>query len=131
MKKTTDYLNDLKQKLGIVTDYELAKFLKTPRGTISRYQGKQRVLDDYTAAQVAEALGIDPMEVIAAANAEREKDKKKQEYWRKLLQNMAINTCLLIATALTINSLESGAISQNMHYATLICSSQVRMSVSG
>ena len=42
------------------------------------------MIDDYTAAKVANVLDINPLEVIAAANAEREKDSQKAEFWRKL-----------------------------------------------
>lgn len=105
MKTTIEYLDDVKQRLEIKSDYELAKFLKVPRGTISRYQGKQRVIDDYTAAKIAEALGINPMEVIAAANAEREKDEKRKDYWRKVFASCAAACLLLMAGTLANQAL--------------------------
>ena len=63
-------------------------------------------MDDYTAAKVANVLKINPLEVIAAANAEREKDSQKAEFWRKLASGTqgAILSSTLIFGGLTYNT---------------------------
>lgn len=43
-------------------------------------------MDDYTAAVLADILEIDPIEVIATANSERERTEEKRAFWRKLAQ---------------------------------------------
>ena len=104
MKTTLDYLDDVKQELKLKSDYKLAQWLGSQPAIVSNYRLKKRVIDDYTAARIADALGIDPMEVIAAANAEREKDEKKREYWRQIVQKSAA-ACLLAGVFLVQNQM--------------------------
>lgn len=88
MKTTINYLDEAKQKLGIESDYAMAKWLGVGRAAVSNWRVKRNFIDDYAAAKIAEALGIDPMMVIAAANAEREKDVEKRGYWKKYYERL-------------------------------------------
>lgn len=81
---TKEYLEAVKTKTGIDSDYKLAKLLNLTKQAISKYQLGNRVMDDYTAAKIAEVLEIPAIRVIADANAEREKDEKKRNYWEEL-----------------------------------------------
>jgi transcriptional regulator with XRE-family HTH domain len=81
---TISYIEEAKKKLGLVSDYGIAKKLGMSQAAFSRYKSGERVIDDYTAAKLAEVLKISPLEVIAAANAEREKDSGKADFWRKI-----------------------------------------------
>ena len=81
---TTDYLDALKAARHLETDYQLAKLLDCSTAQLSQYRQRKRVMDDYTAARVAEMLGVDPLKVIAQANAEREKTDTKRAFWQKL-----------------------------------------------
>jgi hypothetical protein len=83
MKASIEYLDEAKAKVGIESDYGFAKHVGITRGAMSNYRNKVSVMDDYTATKIAEALEINPMVVIAAANAEREKDGEKKDYWQK------------------------------------------------
>lgn len=82
--KTTEYLKAAKRKIGVKTSAEMAERLGVTGAAMSRYESGDRVMDDYTAAQVAEVLGIDPLKVIAQANAEREKDVMRAAYWLRM-----------------------------------------------
>ena len=84
MKSTVEYIKEAKDKLGISSDYALSKELGLTKQAISKYQTGERVMDDYTAAKIANVLEINPLEPIAAANAEREKDAAKVDFWRRL-----------------------------------------------
>jgi len=81
---TINYIEAAKKKLGVTSNYALAKELGMSQAALSRYKSGDRVIDDYTAAKLAELLELEPIEVIAAANAEREKDSAKAAFWRKL-----------------------------------------------
>ena len=83
VRKTIDYLDAAKEKLGLQSDYAFAKQLELTTAGISQYRTGKRVIDDYTACRIADVLEIDPMEVIAAANAEREKNEDRKSYWAK------------------------------------------------
>lgn len=111
MKKTTDYLNDAKKTLGVDSDYAMAKFLNVSGATISRYMSGDRIIDDYAAAKIAGALGIDAMIVIAAANAEREKTVERKDYWRNFYERLggmaasiAVAGCIVIAGSDSANA---------------------------
>ena len=80
---TLEYLDAVKAKAGITSDYQLAQLLESSTPVISQYRTRKRTMDDYTAARVAELLGIEELEIIAQANAEREKDAKKRAYWEE------------------------------------------------
>jgi len=84
MKTTVDYLNEAKQRLGLSSDYQAAKWLGVSTAALARYQSGQRTIDDYAAARIAEALGKEPIEVIAIANMEREKASERREFWKKI-----------------------------------------------
>jgi hypothetical protein len=80
---TIEYLDAVKRKHSLTSDYQLAKLLDCPTPVVSRYRTGHRVMDDYTAARVAELLDMEPLVVIAQANAERERDEGKKAFWRK------------------------------------------------
>ncbi|ERE14017.1 helix-turn-helix domain-containing protein [Pseudogulbenkiania ferrooxidans] len=82
MKKSIEYLQEAKKTIGVESDYAFAKALKTSQQNISRYMSGGSTMDDYHCIKVAQVLGIDPMEIIAAAQEEREKSPEKQEFWR-------------------------------------------------
>ena len=79
--KTTEYLDAVKTRAALTSDYQLARLLGLEPSNITMYRKERRVMDDYTAARVAELLDIDELEVIAQANAEREKDAAKRAFW--------------------------------------------------
>lgn len=128
MKKTTDYLDDAKKTLGIDSDYAMAQFLGVTRMAVSSYRAGKRIIDDYAAAKIAGALGIDAMIVIAAANAEREKTVERKDYWRNFYERLggmaasvAVAGCMAIFTP---SNAEAAALStmnktcaQTAHYA--------------
>ena len=79
--KTSEYLELALTKRAHGINAELARMLGIARSAITHYQTGHRIMDDYTASKIAEVLGIDEMELIALANAEREKDPAKRAYW--------------------------------------------------
>lgn len=91
MKTTLEYIDAVKIKLDLPSDYALAKALCVTRGGISSYRTGRSYLDDLTAVRVAEILGINPMEVIAAANLERSKSEDARRVWSNVFQRFAVN----------------------------------------
>ncbi|MDD2767386.1 MAG: hypothetical protein PHT19_01550 [Methylococcus sp.] len=82
MKTTRDYIEAAKASLGIQSDYALAKWLGVSKATASHWKSGRSTVDDYAAVRIAAELKIDPIEVIAVANLEREKDEKRRDFWR-------------------------------------------------
>lgn len=84
MKTTVEYLRAAKDAAGLESDNALSKAIGVSRATISLYMSGDRTMDDYTALKVAQILGIDAIEVIAAANHERERTAERREAWENL-----------------------------------------------
>lgn len=124
MKTTIEYLDDAKAALKIESDYAMAKWMGVERTTVSQYRLGKRTIDDYAAARIAAALGIDPMIVIAAANAEREKTDERRDYWKNFYERLGgvaagvafIGVVTLILTSTHHNApLLLGFISEEMY----------------
>ena len=86
MKTTIEFLDAVKEKLGIASDYALAKRLGFSLSTVSNYRTGRRVLDDDAALTVALALDVHPFNVIAAVNAERAKTPETRARWMNVIE---------------------------------------------
>ncbi|MCD0494498.1 helix-turn-helix domain-containing protein [Chromobacterium violaceum] len=83
MKTALEYLQEAEEKLGTSNNASAtARALKTTPQAIHNYKNGVSKMDDYHCIRVAQVLGIDPMEIIAAAQEEREKNEEKREFWR-------------------------------------------------
>lgn len=93
MKKSNEYLQEALDRLGEMSDRKKAEVLKLSPQAISGYKSGERVMDDFACIMVANTLGIDPLEVIAAANMDREKNQARKDFWsdfRKKIGALAI-----------------------------------------
>lgn len=100
MNTTLQFLDAVKLKHGIESDYGLAKLLGVGGSCIGNYRSKRSYLDDKMALKVAEALGIDWAYVAACANSERAKDAGMKAKWAGLAEkigSMAATVILGIA----------------------------------
>jgi transcriptional regulator with XRE-family HTH domain len=86
---TPQYLDAVKRHLGIESDYALAKRLGFSQSAMSSYRTGRRVFDDDAALTVALALGVNPLQVIAAANAERSKTDEQKARWTGLMEKFS------------------------------------------
>lgn len=84
MKTTVHYLDEVRKRLDLPSDYAAAKALGVTTAAVSRYRNGIGGFDDITAARVAEILDIDPLEVIAACNYERAKDARSRAVWETI-----------------------------------------------
>lgn len=93
---TTEYLAAAKLRLGITSDYALAKKLHVSQPTISNYRAGRSRMDDDVALAIAEILELNPLIVIAAANAERAKTPEARARWTGLMEKFSasFNTLL-------------------------------------
>lgn len=85
---TLHYLSAVKKRLSIESDYALAKALKIRHSTICGYRAGKSRMDDDVALKIADILGLNPLEVIAAANAERAKSDEMRTVWLGLMEKM-------------------------------------------
>ena len=88
------YLDQLKAKIGVESDYALAKTLEIPNGYVAEFRTGRRGLSPYLCTRIAIGLGIDPTHVIADIEEQREKNAKRKEFWRSLRRNTTAGASL-------------------------------------
>ena len=98
---TVEYLNETKKKLGITSDYALAKALGITKQQVSNYQRLHVKPDEYACTRIAVALGADPAKVIAEIAVEWEKNEKKREFWLNFLSRAASQTVITVGLICT------------------------------
>lgn len=86
MLNTTDWIFAAKSKLGVDSDYAIAKHLHVGQTTISNYRTKRNNFDDEMAAKVAAILGVNPAVIVASAYHARAKTDAQKQVWQDLYQ---------------------------------------------
>lgn len=81
---TIEYLDAAKSRLGIESDYALAKVMKMRASTISNYRSGRSQMDDDIAARVAQILGMHPGLVMLDMHRERAKTPAEQSIWQEI-----------------------------------------------
>lgn len=89
MSTTLQYLDQAKERLHLPSDYALSKKLGVTTSAISNYRSGRSRIDDDVALKVAQILGLNPLEVIAAANVERAKTDEMRDMWRGLMEKFS------------------------------------------
>lgn len=79
--KPSEYLDKCKIALKITSDYGLGKALKVSDARISDYYKGKAWPNAYACGRIAEALGIDPWEVLADIEAQSEKNAERRKFW--------------------------------------------------
>jgi len=97
--KPTEYLDAAKKKLNVTSDYELAKRLDVPRQSIPAIRKGARHLPLDLAFRIAIALEMDPAQVVADLESQREKNEKRRGFWTGFISRAA---SLMIVTACTL-----------------------------
>lgn len=96
---TLEYLAACKVELGIESDYALAARLGITRSAVSQLQKGKAVLGDDVALSISEILGINPLKVIADANAERAKTPEMRARWMGVMEKFSASFNFLISHA--------------------------------
>lgn len=102
--KTTDFLDAVKQRHGLATDYQLAKFLRMPPGRVSMYRTGKRELDDASCVQIAEALELPAPYVLACIAEQRAKSADVKRYWRDAAKLLKSGTAAALLVAAMVGS---------------------------
>lgn len=105
MKNVKFYLNQLANHTETGSDYAIAKLLGISRARISGYRTGKSLFDDEMCMKVAEVLGLDPLEVIAAMNAIRAKSQAQKSFWEKTYARITgTAAAVTLALALSLGS---------------------------
>lgn len=84
MKTTVNFLDEIKNKHGITSDYALSTTLGMTRSMISRYRMKKDYLSDELAIKAADLLDLEPAYVVACVHAERAKPTEEKKLWERI-----------------------------------------------
>ncbi|MTT54251.1 helix-turn-helix domain-containing protein, partial [Alcanivorax sp. VBW004] len=112
MKKTADYLKQAQKALKHRTDGDTMRWLDVNRGTVSRYLSGKSIIDsDDVVWKIAEALDVDPAEIIAARaieRAERSEDEAGFALWTKRFKAVSHSaTSIFFGSALIGGAVEA------------------------
>ena len=97
MQTTLHFLDAVKARHSLTSDYALAPLLGITRSEVSRLRNGKNYLGDSTAIRVAELLEIDHGIVLAAVHAERAKSDQERTSWNAIFEKLGgIAAALLI-----------------------------------
>lgn len=96
--KPSAYLDAVKAQLNIESDYALAKRLEIGRARIVEMRNGARPVPLDIAFKVAIALQLDPAQVVADLEEQREKNEKRRDFWRSFLSRAPMLIAVLACT---------------------------------
>lgn len=99
MKTTADYLDAIKERHRLPSDYAAAKLLGVTRSAASKYRHGLSAFDDDVCGRAAELLDCDPEEVLIAAQIERAKDDNTRAVWARLAKKCGYAAGIVAMTA--------------------------------
>jgi plasmid maintenance system antidote protein VapI len=87
-------LDSAKIKLGIESDYALAKHLEISQSAISKYRNKKQTLDIEVCVKLAKVLDTNPLILIAEMEmlrAHAHHQDKKVLFWNRYKRELALS----------------------------------------
>lgn len=94
---TAEILDKSKEKLGLSTDYQLAKFLNIRNTRIGNYRTGHRTPDEEMCFRLAEILEEEPAAIIAAVRLDAEQEPEKVEFWKSKAKQYAASAGIIAA----------------------------------
>lgn len=104
--RSIDYLDAVKKKLAISSNYALSKALEIERQMVNAYYRGERVPDAYACTRIAVLLEIDPALVIAEIQAENEKNEKKRQFWQGFASRAGKLTVVIAVSISMLSSVD-------------------------
>lgn len=109
MQTTNEFLDSVKAKHGLTSDYQLSKLMQCTHSVISGYRHGRSKMDEETACKVADLLELEPGYVMACIAAERAKSEKVKKAWQHIANMAVAATVLLVIGGVSIGGLPIGA----------------------
>ncbi|MBN3781134.1 helix-turn-helix domain-containing protein [Burkholderia sp. Ac-20345] len=101
MKTTVEWLDAVKARLSLPSDYALAKELGVTRHAVSGWRNGHKTFNEEMCLQIAEILDVSPFEVLATVKIEWIKDADRRAVWTRALEKFSegFRTLVLRANA--------------------------------
>jgi len=121
MNTTLDFLDAVKAKHGINSDYALAPVLGVTRSAVSKYRNKLDYLSDKKALLVASLLEINSGIVLAAVHAEKSKNEQEKAAWVSIWEKLGgvaagLVVALVLGSAASPIEAKAGQVAHNVYY---------------
>lgn len=123
MKTADFFLDRVKEKHNLASDYKLAQFLGWNQQRVSKIRNGTS-FDDDASAQIAHALGLEPSYVAACMAAQRAKSPEARRMWEKAAKALAGSAVAVLVgcasigpDALDISIFGRTDAAPNIHYA--------------
>ena len=129
MRTTCEFLDAVKRRHNIQSDYALAKAIGVTRAAISSYRVGRSQMDIEVSRRVAELLDLDPEIVAVSVQAERAKKPTERALWESVLEKLGGVAALLllgIGTATAPSPSYAVSIDNNASEISIIRSRQRR-----
>lgn len=105
----TEYIDAAKEKMGLSSDYELAKRLGIPNANLPGMRRGERNIPLDVAFKLAITLELDPAQVVADLEAQREKNPKRREFWAGFTRRAAAVVVLACTLAWSFSDISGDA----------------------
>jgi plasmid maintenance system antidote protein VapI len=129
MRTSVEFLDAVKARHSLPSDYSLAPVLGITRAQVSRLRNRKDFLGNQTALKVAELLDLEPGIVLSAVHSERAKSESEKAAWNSIFEKMggfAAGVFLVLTLGLSPTESRSDAGFQATGSALYIMSNQVR-----
>lgn len=87
--KTPEYLDLVREKLGLPSDYALQKPLNVSKTQVSNYRNGREFFSDPVAVRVAELCGLDAWRVLLDSHIERSKTPETRAAWTGMMEKIS------------------------------------------
>ncbi len=87
--KPSEYLDAVRAKLALPSDYALQKPLSLSKQQLSRYRKDADFFSDDVAIRVAETLGVEVSKVLLDAHIERSKTPEVRAAWVAVMEKLS------------------------------------------
>lgn len=99
MKTIRHYIDESINAGKIKNLAEISRLTGVARSTVTRWYDGDRTPDDDQAIQLAQALGVDPMEMLAECGAARAKTPETRRTWEQMAARMAASAAVIAVLA--------------------------------
>lgn len=87
--KTSEYLDAVKDRLEIASDYALAKVLGIARESINAFRSGRSAMGIETCMKVGEILHVDGQAIYAQGQIERAKKPEIRQFWESVSEKFS------------------------------------------
>ena len=110
--RSIELFDELKETLGISSDYALAKELGVNKQTISNARKMNTRPDVYMIFRAAELLKRDPIQMLAETQIDGERNENKRAFWKRKLSEIGMIAALVGSATFTLPTDGKAAVNQ-------------------